>query len=177
MLTSGGRAARGPADPGRAPGGDGARYWLAGTMVCVLAWGGPPIPDAIAAPPGPPMPSVIYPSRDPETRSPDRVPVIEEQVPVRTAAADAPSISYRYVAGVWGHWDHDRRFHPVPAAIAHALEERRRRGVIGGDGVSPSARAETPRTVAAHQGNGLPNAPRGGIVPVSPIPREHPLPR
>ena len=176
MLTPGSRAARGLTDPGRAPGGDGARCWLAGTVVCVLAWGMPPIPDAFADPPGPPMPSVTYPSRDPETRLPDRVPVIEEQVPVRTAAADDPSIPYRYVAGAWGHWDHDRRFHPAPAAIAHALEERRRRGAIGG-GVSPIPRAETPRTVAAHRENGLPNTPRGGIVPVSPIPREHSLPR
>ncbi len=161
-----------------------------GTM-CAGAVFTPAAADPVASP----VPSVNYPSRDPDTRLPDRVPVIAERQPREEQTREEPApaamrsdsvIEYRYMGGAWGHWDHDRRFHAAPAAIARELEERRH-AFPGGTAPHAFPRAENPSATKPHAGkpggeetrqvNGLPNGQRGGIVPQPPMPREYRLPR
>ncbi len=158
-----------------------------------------------ADPAAPPVPSVNYPSRDPDTRLPDRVPLTAERQPREEPAPAAVRsdsvIEYRYVAGAWGHWGHDRRFHAAPAAIARELEERRH-GFPGGpvpQAFPGAGRTHPGKTIPGTSGpgtsgpgtpgsgipgveetrrvNGLPNEQRGGIVSPVPMPREYRPPR
>ena len=164
--------------------------------ICVGAVFTPAAADPVA----PPVPSVTYPSRDPDTRLPDRVPLTAERQPREEPAPAAVRsdsvIEYRYVAGAWGHWGHDRRFHAAPAAIARELEERRH-GFPGGPvpQAFPGAGQThpgnpipgtpwpgtpipgTPGGEETRRVNGLPNGQRGGIVSPVPMPREYRPPR
>ena len=182
--------------------------------LAVMPGVGAMVTRAAADPVPPPVPSVNYPSRDPNTRPPDRVPpdrvpIVTEREPREAAPMAARGdgvIEYRYVAGAWGHWGHDRRFHAAPAAIARELEERRHAfpgssgsvpmggsgggsggGRMGGPVPQSVPRAEQSRDERTHaerpggeetrRMNGLPNGQRGGIVSPVPMPREHRPPR
>ena len=61
-----------------------------------------------------PLPAVVYPTRDPDTRPPaGGLPGMAPR-PVWGLNQGQPVQSY-LVDGIWGYRDHDRRFHPAPA--------------------------------------------------------------
>src|ERR1700712_4466889 len=90
------------------------RAWLPILIVGLLSVLATPARSHPARPAPGPLPSIIYPSRDPDTATADPVPGVPSlarpQVPV--VADSGEPVQYRYVNGVWGYVDRFRRFHP-----------------------------------------------------------------
>jgi len=127
-----------------------------------------------------PLPSVVYPSREPATGSADQAPpgVAEEPAP---ATVDGEPVRYVLVNGVWGYWDRDRHFHPRLESSDRAPE--RRPGETGAIHVETDLhrtlipRVDTPgrfvpRIAARPWEANLPNSAPRGIIVQTPDPRE-----
>ena len=70
-----------------------------------------------AAQPAAPLPAVVYPSRDPDTGPPDIRPPAAPPRPAQVTEQGEP-VQYYLVNGVWGYWDRNHQFRPMPAAGA-----------------------------------------------------------
>jgi hypothetical protein len=127
--------------------------------------------DAQPAPAPVALPSVVYPTRDPDTgRAADSVP-LQTPAAALPVVVQGPPIQYVLVDGVWGYRDRFHRFHPRPVSVASDPDDRP-------SNAAPPHGARPPATVrpgspAQHYATRLPNPPPGGIVAVPSSPREH----